>query len=101
MKIDTIDLPDIWNRAPCGQLKGGNRVDYGWVFNPLSGSALGRNLVPVNGCYQNCDHYTNLILVSEYIPPKILAAMNQEVGGLPTAIIIKKKTAILAEVFGI
>ncbi|MCK4900305.1 MAG: hypothetical protein KAS38_16105, partial [Anaerolineales bacterium] len=39
---------------PCGQLKVGSRVDYGWFFELLSGSFFDRNLVPGNAYYQDC-----------------------------------------------
>lgn len=100
-KTPTADLTDPCFREPCGQLRVGNRVDCGCVINPSLVLFLTRFLVPSNECYQKCIHYTNLLSVSENKPPKILAAVNQEVGGLPTAIIRKKKTAILAEAFGI
>ena len=33
-KTPTADLTDPWFREPCGHIKVGSRVDYGWVLNP-------------------------------------------------------------------
>ena len=54
-----IDLTDLRFCQPCGQLKVGSRVDYGWVLNPSLVLFFTRFLVPGNGYYRNFNSYTS------------------------------------------